>query len=112
MSAIPPATTWSGSLNRNGSPIISLQIGGILPNSSQEFEVIIDTGFTGFIAMPMVKAFPLGLALTGTTTVMLADGKSAYKLTALGAATIGGKTEAGVILLDETSNDILLGWIS
>ena len=80
MSAMPAALIWNGSLNKQGSPIIKLHIGGVLPDSSQEFDGIVDTGFTGFLAMPMVKAFPLGLMLTGTTTVTLADGKSAYKL--------------------------------
>jgi len=80
-----------------------------LPNSEQEFEGIIDTGFTGFVSMPIVKAFPLGLLLAGTASITLADGKSAPQLTATGQVQIGGQSEIGVVILQGASADILLG---
>lgn len=43
--------TWTGSFNKAGSPTIKFKLGGPLPNSEQEFEGIIDTGFTGFVSM-------------------------------------------------------------
>ena len=37
-------------------------------------EGILDTGFTGFLCLPIFLAVPLGLELTGTITSELADG--------------------------------------
>ena len=99
--------TWTGSFNPLGSPTLKLQIGGMLP--AQDFEAIIDTGFSGFILMPVVQAFPLGLILFGTTGVVLADGSRDYKYTAMGTAIIGTEKQAGLVILEPSSTDILVG---
>ncbi|MDX6444569.1 MAG: gag-polyprotein putative aspartyl protease [Blastocatellia bacterium] len=101
--------TWTGSFNKAGSPTLKIKIAGPLPGSGQEFEAIVDTGFTGFVSMPIVKAFPLGLLLAGTTSVTLADGQSAFNLTATGIVTVGNSSEVGVIILQGSSADMLLG---
>lgn len=75
---------------------------------AQQFDAIIDTGFTGFLSMAWDKAFPLGLTLIGTTNVILANGATASKLMTLGTATLGGETRTGVILL-APAGDILVG---
>lgn len=59
--------------------------------------------------MPIVKAFPLGLLLAGTTSVTLADGKSAPQLTATGQVKIGNQSQIGIVILQGSSADILLG---
>ena len=59
--------------------------------------------------MPIVNAFPLGLLLAGTTSVTLADGKSAPLLTATGRVEIGDQSEIGVVILQGGASDILLG---
>jgi predicted aspartyl protease len=74
-----------------------------------EFDAILDTGFTGFICMPLLRALPLGLMLYGTTSVELADGSTSTKLTAKGMATVEGEEKVGVVILEPTANDVLLG---
>jgi predicted aspartyl protease len=61
--------------------------------------------------MPLVQAFPLGLPLHGTTTVTFADGQNQVKLLAGAKVSVGTKTkeEFGLIILEETSTDILVG---
>jgi len=98
-----------GFLDSAGTPRLKILISGVLSNEPQEFEAIVDTGFTGFISMPILKAFPLGLPLLGTTTVMLADGATASKLTALGRAHLGAEINFGVIILEPNSSDVLIG---
>jgi predicted aspartyl protease len=97
-----------GYLDKSGAPAIKITIAGPLV-AGQEFEAIIDTGFSGFVSMPILRGFPLGLILKGTTKVTFADGSTATKLTALGTVTAQGTWKAGVILLEEGSTDILIG---
>lgn len=101
---MPPLT---GSFNSSGSPVIRIAVYGASAQAKQEFEAILDTGFSGFLAMPIGQAFPLGLVLTGTTTTILADGSQPFKLTALGKVVVGNQTAIG--LLNIGSSDILLG---
>src|ERR1035437_3015731 len=83
-----------GFLDGNGRPCIKVAIWGLHRNFSQEFEAMIDTGFTGFLSIPISSAFPLGLTLYGTTTYTLADGSSSPKLLGFGTVAIGaGRSE-------------------
>jgi predicted aspartyl protease len=70
---------------------------------------IIDTGFDGFVSMPMAQAFPLGLPLRGAIEVTLADGRNATKLHALGRAMIGDHANWGAVILEPASDEILIG---
>jgi predicted aspartyl protease len=92
--------TWTGTLDNSGSPLIKISVYGVLKARAIEFDAIVDTGFTGFLSMPMVEAFPLGLVLAGTTTTVLADGSLSNKLVALGTAAVGGEEQLGSILLN------------
>lgn len=95
---------------KDGCPLVRVHIGGASPDAhSVQFAAIVDTGFSGFVAMPLIQAFPLGLVLYGTSRFSLADGSVQDKLLGSGFATIGGETRSGIIALDETSNEVLLG---
>lgn len=93
----------------SASPAVKIKIAGIDPASAVEFTAIIDTGFTGFISMPLLSAFPLGLTLRTTTEIVLADGSVQPKLLAEGSASIGDRTERGLIILEDSSSEILIG---
>jgi len=100
---------WS--FNHAESPRVRIGLNGVSPHAYREFDAIVDTGFTGFISMPMKDAIPLGLILSGTTSATLADGSSSHKLTALGTAIVGGESNLGVVLLSLGSgpSDVLVG---
>lgn len=108
MSATPKAPLWTGFFDKSGSPAIKIKISGPL-NEGAEFDAILDTGFTGFISMPLIRAFPLGLLLYGTTSIELAAGSQSVKLTARGMAHVEGDKEVGVVILEPSSNDVLVG---
>lgn len=99
-----------GSLDSSGTPVIKISIKGAYQKSEREFTAVVDTGFTGFISMPMVKAFPLGLILFGTTSMVLADGTTQARFTALGRASLDGTTwKDGLVVLEYEDVDILVG---
>lgn len=111
MSATPPEPpAVAGYLHKSGCPALKIRVWGVSETLAQEFEAIVDTGFSGFLSMPMVQAFPLGLVLFGTTKVVLADGSTDTKLTALGNIGLeGGLNKAGVIILETNISEILVG---
>jgi hypothetical protein len=72
---------------------------------------IIDTGFTGFLSMPLLQALPLSLVLAATVTVTLADGSTAPKLLVGAKVTLpSGQTTSGLVVLEENpACDVLMG---
>lgn len=98
-----------GYFDKSGNPSVRISVSGMFAGGKKEFEAIIDTGFTGFLQMPLVEAFPLGLVLAGTTSVTLADGSSSPRLMAIGSVTVGTTEESTLILLDVGSDAILIG---
>lgn len=102
---MPP---WTGSFGNSGSPILKIAVSGPF-SKGKEFEAVLDTGFTGFLSMPLIEAFPLGLVLYGTAGVLLADGRQQFKLTAKGMITVGSEQKVGIVILEPGSSELLLG---
>ena len=100
---------WTGFFNSSGSPALKISLCGAAKQVSKEFEAIVDTGFTGFLAMSMVEAFPLGLILTGSSKTILADGSATNDLRALGTVVVGNEERVGTILLSAAAGAILVG---
>ncbi len=98
----------TGYFNNNQEPCIQIQLSNPL-GWSQTLECLIDTGFSGFFSVPTITAFPIGLLLTGTMSLTLADGSTAYRLTCLGTATLDNVQRVGVIVIEPSSNQTLLG---
>jgi predicted aspartyl protease len=101
--------TWTGFLDSTGSPRIKISLRGWYEGVHRELDAVVDTGFTGFLSMPLVEAFPLGLILSGTAITILADGSQSFKLTALGEVFVGEESQRGVVLLDSGPSDVLVG---
>jgi predicted aspartyl protease len=101
----------TGSFDKNGNPILKIKIGGVFSSTPTEFTALIDTGFTGFLSMPLIAAFPLGLPLCGTTSVVLADGQNQSKLMASARVMVDDESDAklGLVILEPSSTDVLVG---
>lgn len=76
---------------------------------AQEFEAMIDTGFTGFLSIPLTAAFPLALTLYGTFTYQLADGSVSPKLLGWGTVALEDEIAHGTIVLEPNGSGLLLG---
>ena len=99
-----------GHYDQQGNACIKLHLCGVKHDPpGLEFEGVIDTGFTGFIQLPLSKALALSLPLEGTNSVTLADGSQLVMLTAMARATLLGEAEYGVVLLSMTTDEVLLG---
>lgn len=98
----------TGYLDKNGDPYVSVEVANPL-GWKQKFDCLIDTGFTGFLSIPMLQAFPIGLLLRGTMKVVLADGSTQDKLTCLGSASLESEVNVGLIIIEPRSNQVLLG---
>lgn len=78
-----------GHFDERGNACVKLHLCGVRHDPpGLEFEAIIDTGFTGFIQLPLSHAISLSLPLEGTNTVTLADDSSVVMLTAMARATL------------------------
>ena len=99
-----------GHYDQRGNACIELHLCGVRHEPpGLKYEGVIDTGFTGFIQLPLAQAIALSLPLEGTNTVTLGDGSSLTMLTATAKATLLGKSEDGVVLISMSSDEMLLG---
>ena len=96
-----------GYLDKNGHPNVKIRVWGIDSRFKQEFEAMIDTGFTGFLKLPITMALPLGLTLMGTGDSTLADGSKSPMLLTLGTVELDGQETNGVVALDSGGTPLL-----
>ena len=98
----------NGSFNSAGCPTVQIEVSGPLGNRFP-FTAMVDTGFSGFLLLPILEAFPIGLMLQGTLAVTLADGSSQTKLTCLGGVHFDGAEEVGIVVIEWQNTEVLVG---
>lgn len=96
-----------GSFNLSGNPTLRIGVSGALTTTAQEIEVMMDTGFSGFLMLPLTMALPLGLILYGTIEYSLADNSKSVNLACIGEITISGKQVRGIISVANDGNPLL-----
>jgi predicted aspartyl protease len=99
----------TGGFDSDGSPTIKIKVRDSTDGAQQEFDAVIDSGFTGFLSMPLVHALPLGLKLFGTTSLTLADGSNRINLVATGYVCVGPNEARGTVILQTDSTEFLVG---
>ncbi len=99
-----------GHFDQQGNACVKFHLCGVHHEApGVEFEGLIDTGFTGFLQLPIQHAFQLKLPLNGTASITLADAHHTVCLTALARTTFNGQTVVGVVSLEMQSQEILIG---
>ena len=102
--------TGLGHYDGQGNACLAFHLRGVRHEPpGVEYTGIIDTGFTGFVQLPLSAAVALALPLEGTTSVTLADGSTTAKLTAQAEATLLGESEVGIVIIEFHSPEILIG---
>jgi predicted aspartyl protease len=98
-----------GRSDERGHAWLKIKVYGLSPTFAREFEAMIDTGFTGFLTLPLIEALPLGLVLSAAEKARLANGTSMDNLVCIGNVDLGnGDVVTGQILLG-TGETPLLG---
>ena len=91
----------------NGQPRIEIQVKGV-SGVPKAINAVIDSGFNGYLKLPFIDAFPLGLILAGIQDSTLADGSAVSNLVCKGQVCIDGKCINTTIDIHK-SNIILIG---
>ena len=74
----------------NDQPVIEIEVRGV-SGTSKKINALVDSGFNGYLQIPFVEAFPLGLVLAGIQANTLADGSISNHLVCIGNVCIDGK---------------------
>jgi clan AA aspartic protease len=100
--------TWIGRFDSRGNPILNISVDG-LSSQPKSLEALIDTGFTGFLTLPIsavhVREFQLG-ELQG---IKLADGISRMRLTAIVTVSVGNEQLTVEAVLDPDGEEVIIG---
>lgn len=89
-----------GRSDERGHAWLKVKVFGLSAQLGREFEAMIDTGFTGFLTLPLASALPLGLILAASQTSTLANGATADSLVCMGNIDLGnGDLVTGEILV-------------
>ena len=96
----------TGYVNSNLDAMISLPVYGS-QGLTHEIEAVIDTGYSGYLALPSAIIATLGLSSVGLGYLTLADGSEVYS--ALCAATIDWDGQERVIEVDSLETEALVG---
>jgi predicted aspartyl protease len=91
----------------NGQPSIEIEVKGVA-GIPKKIKAIVDSGFNGYLQLPFVEAFPLGLVLAGVQGSTLADGSVPNHLVCKGEVCIDGKCVDTTIDI-KAANIILVG---
>lgn len=96
----------SGLVNANLEAVISLTISGT-QTETHEIEVVIDTGYNGFLTLPSETVAELGLSHFGRTRVELGDGS--LQIFELYLASVLWDGQAQTIVIDAAETAPLAG---
>jgi predicted aspartyl protease len=96
-----------GGFDSSGSPIVEITVAGA--STSKTYQAVIDTGFTGFVELPLFEMVELGLTTQGAANVMLGDGSIVTNLLSTADVHLGDQAQSGTILLADNSSGVLIG---
>jgi clan AA aspartic protease len=94
-------------ITTNYSPEVTVEILGL--KKGKGVSAIVDTGFTGFLQIPLSVGIACNLRLWGVSWFTLADNSKVKNLQCFGQIRFADREMFGVITLSDTSDDCLLG---
>jgi predicted aspartyl protease len=104
--------TRQGRIDANGHPYVEITVSADgSQGSGLSFEALIDTGFTGFVSLPIIAASTLNLQPHTTTRYELANGKlcDPVPLARAFACVSGDGFKPGIVSISEHASGVLVG---
>ena len=98
-----------GHFDGRGNPCTRIQVQAANQSRHTFDDVIIDTGYTGFLQLPEIAGLLLQLPPGPTVMTTFADNRSTPLKTVFGTVILQRRSRVGLILLSPTSPSILLG---
>lgn len=100
----------NGFFNSLGHPMFKIKVYGFHQKASVQVDAMFDTGFTGFLSLPLKYCLQSGLILLSTAEYTLADNSKSSTLLCLGTVVLDDRTKVvGAISISFKSVDTLLG---
>lgn len=96
-----------GSLNNFNHPIFTIKVFGFSEKNTISVNAMLDTGFSGFLSLPLADCLRTGLILYSTATYTLADGSIDSALLCLGTIFVPTKKVIGAISISKDTNALL-----
>jgi predicted aspartyl protease len=100
--------TLRGSLDSGHCPTIAIAVSAS-DRPSEFFDALIDTGFTGFVQLPVRRARELGLAPRAASEIQYADGRIDTILLSWARVVLGIDAQEGFVHLQRGSNEVIVG---
>jgi len=94
-------SNWNGGCDRRGSPTLKIQV-SVAPSALTECEALIDTGFTGFLLLPVSKLDSFDNPPEEFQLLTLADGSKLIRLRTLATIVVEEESISGMPLLSRT----------
>ena len=98
-----------GSFSQDGRPVFALELYGHSSDWKIPINAVLDTGFTGFLDLPLEQCLKAGLILTSTATYTLADNRAVSVLLCIGTIVLGKTGITGPVSINMTGKHALLG---
>lgn len=99
---------WSGRFDKSGSPTLTIEVAGLTP-VSRVFDAIIDTGFSGFLAIPLSMISIPRSVVAGFAEITLADGAKYRRLYAPATVRVQGDTLTENAIIEPDSGEVIIG---
>ena len=99
---------WSGSFDEQGTPVLPICVS--IPHSpSTDLTAIIDTGFTGFLCLPLAAITLFRSQIEGYQPVRFADGSNSVLLEVRATIVINSEHVTGIAVIEPDGKEVLIG---
>ena len=99
---------WKGHFDGKGSPTLPISV-EVPSLALLKFEAIVDTGFTGFLSLPLAVLYFFKDHIEGLQNVTFADGTNSKLLEVIATVVIEDERIAGRAIIEPGGHEAIIG---